>query len=43
MNYAMLAAVKAELSKHTMRELEEMAEKCKGFCTESEIIKLMGL
>lgn len=43
MNYAMLAAVKAELSRHTMRELEEMAEKCKGFCTESEIIKLMGL
>ena len=31
------------LSRHTMRELEEMAEKCKGFCTESEIIKLMGL
>lgn len=43
MNYAMLAAVKAELSRHNMRELEEMAEKCKGFCTESEIIKLMGL
>ena len=28
MNYAMLAAVKAELSRHTMHELEEMAEKC---------------
>lgn len=41
MNYAMLASVKAELSRHTIHELEEMAEKCKGFCTESEIIELI--
>ncbi len=43
MNAAMLAAVKAELARHTIDELEKMAKTCQGLCTEKEIKEQMEM
>ena len=43
MNAAMLAAVKAELARHTIDELEKMAKACQGLCTEKEIKEQMEM
>lgn len=43
MNAAMLAAVKAELARHTIDVLEKMAKTCQGLCTEKEIREQMEM
>ena len=43
MNAAMLAAVKAELARHRIDELEKMAKTCQELCTEKEIKEQMEM
>ncbi len=43
MNAAMLAAVKAELARHRIDELEKMANTCRELCTEKEIKEQMEM
>lgn len=43
MNAAMLAAVKAELARHRIDELEKMAKTCQKLCTEKEIKEQMEM